>query len=81
VTGVQTCALPICPGAGGEIQLTDAMARLMEKQDFHGFVYDGVDYDCGDKAGYLKAVIGYALDHHEIADDARALVRELAAKL
>jgi len=34
-------------GAGGEIQLTDAMARLMKQQDFHAFVYDGQDYDCG----------------------------------
>ena len=49
------------PGAGGEIQLTDAMQRLMGKQDFHAFKYDGKDYDCGDKLLYLEAFAAMAL--------------------
>ena len=43
-------------GAGGEIQLTDAMARLMNEQTFHAFKYNGQDYDCGSKHGYFEAV-------------------------
>lgn len=62
-------------GAGGEIQLTDAMVRLMEKQTFHAVEFDGKDYDCGSKAGYFEAVLAHALDHAEIGDEAKALVR------
>ena len=66
-------------GAGGEVQLTDAMARAMEGgSPFHAFAYDGQDYDCGSKLGYLDAVLGFALDHAEIGAEARALVRRLA---
>lgn len=49
------------PGQGGEIQLTDAMASLMGSQEFRAFEYDGRVYDCGDKIGYLRAVMAYAL--------------------
>ena len=62
------------PGAGGEVQLTDAMARLMEAQDFHAFRYRGQDYDCGSKLGYFEAVLAFALDHPEIGGGARELV-------
>ena len=67
-------------GAGGEIQLTDAMARLMKSQSFHAFKYQGQDYDCGSKYGYFEAFAAYALDHPEIAQDARALIQRLANK-
>ena len=63
-------------GAGGEIQLTDAMARLMEEQSFHAYKYDGQDYDCGSKIGYFEAVLAYALDHPEIGNDALELIRQ-----
>ncbi|HRE45418.1 MAG TPA: UTP--glucose-1-phosphate uridylyltransferase GalU [Terricaulis sp.] len=53
------------PGAGNEIQLTDAMARLMQQQPFHALEYDGVTYDCGDKIGYLRATAAYALANKE----------------
>jgi UTP--glucose-1-phosphate uridylyltransferase len=66
------------PGAGGEIQLTDAMASLLGRQPFHGLVYEGRQFDCGDKAGYVEAQIAYGLDHPEIGDDVR---RRLAALL
>ena len=68
-------------GAGGEIQLTDAMARLMETQDFHAFVYDGQDYDCGSKLGYFEAVMAFAQTHGEIGEGARTLIQASAAKL
>lgn len=64
-------------GAGGEIQLTDAMARAMDSgSDFHAFAYTGQDYDCGSKLGYFEAVLAHALDHPEIADGAKALVNK-----
>jgi UTP--glucose-1-phosphate uridylyltransferase len=49
------------PGQGGEIQLTDSMAKLMASQDFHAFEYEGRVYDCGDKIGYLRAVMAFSL--------------------
>lgn len=65
-------------GAGGEIQLTDAMARLMKEQDFHAFAYDGQDYDCGSKLGYFEAVMAFAQKHPDIGDGARDLIRHAA---
>lgn len=62
------------PGAGNEIQLTDAMARLMEVQDFHAYEFEGQPFDCGSKAGYFEAVLHHALTHAEIGDAARAMV-------
>ena len=59
-------------GAGGEIQLTDSMFRLMEIQSFHALEYDGVTYDCGDKIGLLRANVALALKHPELGDAARA---------
>lgn len=62
-------------GAGGEIQLTDAMARAMNSgSPFHAFAYEGQDYDCGSKLGYFEAVLAHALDHPEIGTGAKALV-------
>ena len=65
-------------GAGGEIQLTDAMARAMnDSSPFHAYAYEGQDYDCGSKLGYFEAVLAHALDHPEIADGARELIKSL----
>ncbi|WP_411289150.1 UTP--glucose-1-phosphate uridylyltransferase [Phenylobacterium sp.] len=64
-------------GAGGEIQLTDAMASLMERQAFHALEYEGTTYDCGDKLGLLRANVAFALRRPELADDARAAIRAL----
>ena len=49
------------PGAGGEIQLTDAMARMFGRGRFHGYRFEGRRFDCGDKAGFIEANIAYAL--------------------
>lgn len=67
-------------GAGGEIQLTDAMARLMTQQAFHAFVYEGQDYDCGSKLGYFEAVMAYAQSHPEIGAGAQDLINKFAKR-
>lgn len=59
-------------GAGGEIQLTDAMFRLMQTQSFHALEYEGVTYDCGDKIGLLRANVALALQRPDLKDAARA---------
>jgi UTP--glucose-1-phosphate uridylyltransferase len=64
-------------GAGGEIQLTDAMVRLMATQSFHALTYDGTTYDCGDKVGLLRANVAFALAHPDLGRDARAAVEAL----
>jgi UTP--glucose-1-phosphate uridylyltransferase len=58
-------------GAGGEIQLTDSMAKLIGNQPFHGLRYEGRRFDCGDKVGYLEAQIAFALARPEIAPAVR----------
>ena len=65
-------------GAGGEIQLTDAMARLMQSQAFYAYEFAGRPYDCGSKLGYFEAVLAHAVDHHEIGEDVAALLRSFA---
>jgi len=64
-------------GAGGEIQLTDGMANLMQRQDFHALEYEGTTYDCGDKIGLLRANVAFALMRPELKDAARAAIQAL----
>jgi UTP--glucose-1-phosphate uridylyltransferase len=64
-------------GAGGEIQLTDAMLRLLESQSFHALEYDGATYDCGDKLGLLRANVAFALRRPDFADEARRAIQAL----
>jgi UTP--glucose-1-phosphate uridylyltransferase len=66
-------------GAGGEIQLTDSMIRLMNdaKQPFHAVRFDGNIYDCGSKIGFLTANVAYALDRAGLGDDLRAELKKL----
>jgi UTP--glucose-1-phosphate uridylyltransferase len=64
-------------GAGGEIQLTDAMAKLMAEQDFFALEYEGTTYDCGDKVGLLRANVAMALKRPDLADAARAAITAL----
>ena len=65
------------PGAGNEVQLTDAMARLMQSAPFHALEFDGEPHDCGSKLGYFKAVLAYALDHKEIGRQAQAVITDM----
>jgi UTP--glucose-1-phosphate uridylyltransferase len=66
-------------GAGGEIQLTDAMARMIGNQAFHGVTFQGVRYDCGDKAGFLQANLATALSRDDVGPAVRAFAKDLLA--
>ena len=65
------------PGAGGEIQLTDAMIALLAEQDFYSYRFEGTIYDCGDKIGYLAANVALALDRPDIEPKFRPLLDKL----
>lgn len=66
-------------GAGGEIQLTDAMIALMKTQAFTGLIFDGESYDCGSKAGFLSANIAFALDDPDLSRELRPLLGKMLA--
>jgi UTP--glucose-1-phosphate uridylyltransferase len=59
-------------GAGGEIQLTDAMASLIGRTDFYGYRFDGIRYDCGEVTGYIEANVALALARPDLAEAVRA---------
>lgn len=67
-------------GAGGEIQLTDAIAALLTEQQVLAYRYQGVRYDCGSKLGYLQATVEYALRHPEVGTEFSAWLRKLNDK-
>ncbi|NQW10680.1 MAG: UTP--glucose-1-phosphate uridylyltransferase GalU [Alphaproteobacteria bacterium] len=62
-------------GAGGEIQLTDALARQLGLQPFNGFRFEGRRFDCGSKVGFLEANIAFALDRDDLKDDVAAFLK------
>lgn len=64
-------------GAGGEIQLTDAIADLLDESPVYAYSFSGERFDCGSKLGYLKATVAYGLDHGEIGDAFREHLHEL----
>lgn len=64
-------------GAGGEIQLTDAMAQMIGTQPFHAVTFDGRRFDCGSKAGYIEANLAVALSRPDLADEVRAFTVDL----
>lgn len=68
-------------GAGDEIQLTDTIAMLMEKQPVNAYRMTGKSHDCGSKLGYLKANVEYALRHKALKDDFKAYLKSIIAKL
>jgi UTP--glucose-1-phosphate uridylyltransferase len=67
-------------GAGGEIQLTDAMAQMIGSQPFHGVTFQGQRYDCGDKAGYVQANLAVALARADTGDAVRAFALDLLGR-
>ncbi|MEO8033993.1 MAG: UTP--glucose-1-phosphate uridylyltransferase GalU [Acidobacteriota bacterium] len=67
-------------GAGGEIQLTDALRKLVQSGDFYGYVFEGQRYDAGEKLGYLKATVDYALRHPTLGADFRSYLERSFAK-
>jgi UTP--glucose-1-phosphate uridylyltransferase len=64
-------------GAGGEIQITDAMIRLAKTQPFYGLKFDGRSFDCGSKIGFLAANVAYALERKDIAPAFREEIKKL----
>ena len=64
-------------GAGGEIQLTDAIADMLEESPVYAYPFSGERYDCGNKLGYLKATVAYGLAHREIGGPLREHLRDL----
>jgi UTP--glucose-1-phosphate uridylyltransferase len=65
------------PGAGREIQLTDAIGRLLREESVMAYEFQGQRYDCGSKLGYLQATVNYALKHPEVAADFRTYLGTL----
>ena len=66
-------------GAGGEIQLTDAMHSLLKKQPIFGYKFKGDRFDCGDKAGFQMANLAYAMERSDIKDKLLKYIRKLCA--
>nr|WP_298932024.1 UTP--glucose-1-phosphate uridylyltransferase [uncultured Erythrobacter sp.] len=64
-------------GAGGEIQLTDAMAKMIGDQPFHAVTFDGNRYDCGNKLGFVEATLALALEREDMGADVRAMAERL----
>ncbi len=69
------------PGKGGEIQLTDAIAKLLRKRPVYGYLFKGKRYDAGDKLGYLKATVDFALKNPELSSQFKSHILEVARKL
>ncbi len=67
-------------GAGGEIQLTDAMDQMIGKQPFHAVTFAGKRYDCGSKTGFVEATLAIALQREDMADEVRAMAKRLLAE-
>ena len=63
-------------GAGNEIQLTDGIARLLERDRVMAYAFEGRRYDCGSKIGYLQATVEYALKHHHLGEEFTEWVKE-----
>lgn len=66
-------------GAGGEVQLTDAMAKTIGEVPFHGLRYEGRRFDCGNKVGFLEAQIAFSLDRPDLADDVKEFLKKYTA--
>ena len=67
-------------GAGGEIQLTDAMARMIGQQPFNAVTFAGRRFDCGSKLGFVEATLALALEREDMGDDVRAMATRLLAQ-
>ncbi|MDE0201957.1 MAG: UTP--glucose-1-phosphate uridylyltransferase [Rhodospirillaceae bacterium] len=76
-SGVFARLSALAPGAGGEIQLTDAMAAMANEEHFHGVRFTGQRFDCGSPAGYLRATIACALKRPELRQDLLAFLRRI----
>ena len=69
------------PGAGGEIQLTDAISALLRESPVHAYRFQGTRFDCGTHIGLIEATIRYALDHESLSDAARRVMQDALSEL
>lgn len=67
-------------GAGGEIQLTDALAAMIGQVPFHGYRFEGTRFDCGDKVGFFEANVAFALERPDLGESVRGVIERYAAK-
>jgi len=67
----------IMPGIGGEIQLTDGIAALMNEEQLLAYRFNGTRYDCGSKLGYLQAQVAFGLKHPEVGDEFARYINSL----
>ena len=67
-------------GAGGEIQLTDAMARMIGTQPFHAVTFAGRRFDCGNKTGFVEATLALALERDDMGAEVRAIAERLLGR-
>jgi UTP--glucose-1-phosphate uridylyltransferase len=71
------CIESIDPGAGGELQLTDALKYMLRSRPIYGLKFDGKRYDAGDKLGFLKATVEFALNRHDLGEPFRTYLKGL----
>lgn len=67
----------LAAGAGGEIQLTDAMDQMIDEQPFHAVTFEGRRFDCGSKVGFIEATLALAVERPDIGDEVRAMARRI----
>jgi UTP--glucose-1-phosphate uridylyltransferase len=67
----------IKPGAGGELQLTDGLRGLLQREKMYAYVYEGRRHDTGDKLGFLKATVEFALKRPDLGDEFREYLKKL----
>jgi UTP--glucose-1-phosphate uridylyltransferase len=72
------CIEAIEPGSGGEIQLTDALKFMLRNRPIYGLKFEGKRYDAGDKLGFLKATVEFALNRHDLGEEFRAYLKGLS---
>ena len=69
------------PGAGNEVQLTDALAQMIGRGPFHGYRFEGTRFDCGDRAGFFEANVAFALRHATVGPAAQEVIQRYAAAI
>ena len=65
------------PGSGGELQLTDGLKHMLRSRPIYGYRFDGTRYDAGDKQGFLRATVEFALKRHDLGGDFRSYLKTL----
>ncbi len=65
------------PGSGGELQLTDGLRKLLKKEKIYGYTFEGKRHDAGDKLGFLKATVEFALKRDDLGKDFREYLKTL----